>query len=264
MAVLLFVLAIIASFLVVRLGAVALELTGMEAKQARFQALSAFSGSGFTTRESELIVTHPARRKIVQLLIIGGNAGLVTMIATLASSIGQAATKIDQWEFFGGTLIVPGRVVPYIDVLAIILLLALLYRVSLWKPVAKRITKMLRAFIVKQGFVRETSFEEVLLGAEGFGISQIEIHTDNPLLDKQLMHSGLLQRDILVLLIEREGKTIVSPKGHNIARLGDRFTCFGPLDAIREMAVAEAERDKPLPEEEEDPFSVVSVESKEE
>jgi hypothetical protein len=252
MAILLFILAIIASFLVVRLGAVALALTGMEPKQARFQALSAFSGSGFTTKESELIVTHPARRKVVQLLIIGGNAGLVTMIATLAGSLGQAASDRASWELFGGAVTIPGKLIPYLYVMGVILFLIILYRLSQWGPAARLITRSLRAFLVRQGLVREVSFEEVLLSAEGFGISQIEIEADNPLLDKSLAESGLSPRDILVLMIERGEKTIVSPKGHNFARLGDRFTVFGPLETIRELAIPPDERDEPMPETEEE------------
>lgn len=52
-------LVIFLSFLIVRAGAVALMITGMEEKKARFQALSAFSGTGFTTREAESVVNHP-------------------------------------------------------------------------------------------------------------------------------------------------------------------------------------------------------------
>jgi len=40
-------------------------MTGMEKKKARFQALSAFAGTGFTTKEAESVVNYPARRKII-------------------------------------------------------------------------------------------------------------------------------------------------------------------------------------------------------
>jgi hypothetical protein len=53
------------SVLVIRTGAVALRLTGLPEEPARFQARSAFTGTGFTTSESEAIVNHPVRRRIV-------------------------------------------------------------------------------------------------------------------------------------------------------------------------------------------------------
>ena len=59
-------LAILVSFLFVRAASIALMMTGLEKHKARFQAISAFSGTGFTTKEAELIVNHPVRRKIAQ------------------------------------------------------------------------------------------------------------------------------------------------------------------------------------------------------
>lgn len=49
----------------IRVGAIVLELTGLSTDVAAFQAQSAFSGAGFTTSESESIVNHPVRRKII-------------------------------------------------------------------------------------------------------------------------------------------------------------------------------------------------------
>ena len=70
---LLFVLTL--SIVVVRIGAVALRLTGMPEEAARFQARSAFTGAGFTTSESEAIVNHPVRRRIVSTLMVVGSIG---------------------------------------------------------------------------------------------------------------------------------------------------------------------------------------------
>lgn len=74
------------SVFVVRIAAVALRLTGMPADVARFQARSAFSGAGFTTSESEAVVNHPIRRRLIGLLMLWGNIGLVTVIATFIVS----------------------------------------------------------------------------------------------------------------------------------------------------------------------------------
>ena len=93
----LFVVALIASFIVVRIGAIAFQLTGLEWSLAKFQALSCFSGTGFTTRESELIVGHPKRRKIASMLMVLGNAGLVMLIATFANSIRPRIAGASSW-----------------------------------------------------------------------------------------------------------------------------------------------------------------------
>ena len=64
---------IVVAMIAVRIGGIALELTGLERRVARFQALSAFTGTGFTTREAEEITSHEQRRRIISILILVGN-----------------------------------------------------------------------------------------------------------------------------------------------------------------------------------------------
>jgi Trk-type K+ transport system membrane component len=85
-------LVIILSLLVVWAGGIALAMTGMDEKIARFQALSAFTRTGFTTREAELITGHPRRRVIVTWLMILGNAGIITVIVTATSSLASTTS----------------------------------------------------------------------------------------------------------------------------------------------------------------------------
>lgn len=78
------VLVIIAlSILVTRVAAVALVHTGLARDAARFQARSAFTGVGYTTEEAERVARHPVRRRIAMTLMLLGNAGVVTVMASL-------------------------------------------------------------------------------------------------------------------------------------------------------------------------------------
>ncbi len=54
MSLFLFLIVIVVSFIAIKVGAVAFEITGLNSKQAIFQALSAFTGTGFTTKEAEI------------------------------------------------------------------------------------------------------------------------------------------------------------------------------------------------------------------
>lgn len=74
------------SFVVVRISAVAMRLTGLAENVARFQCVSALTGAGFTTSESELIVNYPIRRRIIVALMILGNLGLASTAATVIIS----------------------------------------------------------------------------------------------------------------------------------------------------------------------------------
>lgn len=71
------------SLFVVRIASVALRLTGLSDDVARFQSLSALTGTGFTTHEAEMIVNYPLRRRILASLMVFGNLGLVSVAATL-------------------------------------------------------------------------------------------------------------------------------------------------------------------------------------
>jgi Trk-type K+ transport system membrane component len=74
------------SILITRIATVALTHTGLSRESAKFQARSAFTGVGFTTSESEKVVSHPVRRRILLTLMLLGNAGIVTAVSSLIVS----------------------------------------------------------------------------------------------------------------------------------------------------------------------------------
>ncbi|HEX6596405.1 MAG TPA: TrkA C-terminal domain-containing protein [Acidimicrobiales bacterium] len=75
------------SLLITRIATIALTATGMPRSSARFQARSALSGVGFTTSESETVVAHPARRRIIMGLMLVGSVGLATTIAGVLAGV---------------------------------------------------------------------------------------------------------------------------------------------------------------------------------
>ena len=77
------ILILIFSIVITKFATAILVNTGLSQKAARFQARSSFTGCGFTTSEAEKITQHPIRRKIVMVLMLLGNAGIVTVIASL-------------------------------------------------------------------------------------------------------------------------------------------------------------------------------------
>ena len=80
---------LVISLLVTRIGAVALTLTGLSKDSARFQARSAYTGVGFTTSESEQVVNHPVRRRILGFLMLTGNIGIAVVIASMMATFAQ-------------------------------------------------------------------------------------------------------------------------------------------------------------------------------
>ena len=72
-AIITFSIIILLGLLINRIATAALMSTGMSKEMARFQARSAFSTVGFTTTESESVVNHPVRRRIIAFLRIQCN-----------------------------------------------------------------------------------------------------------------------------------------------------------------------------------------------
>ncbi len=84
------------SLLITRIATIALTATGMAQPSARFQARSALSGVGFTTSESEAVVRHPARRRIIMTLMLVGSLGLATSVAGILGGLVGAADAGDR------------------------------------------------------------------------------------------------------------------------------------------------------------------------
>lgn len=68
---------------IVRIAGLVLEHSGIPRHVARLQAVSALTGAGFTTSESELLLQTPERRQVLVALMITGSIGLGSLIATV-------------------------------------------------------------------------------------------------------------------------------------------------------------------------------------
>jgi hypothetical protein len=213
-------LVIFVSYLVVRAGAVALIITGMEEKKARFQSLSAFSGTGFTTREAESVVNHPQRRRIVSTLIILGNAGIVTVIVTSTSSL--VTSKAHHLPF-----------IPLILAVGIILI----YIVGKNKRFVRRWEDFVKNRFVKRETFDETDAEGLLHLGEGYGLVRVSFRPDSRWQGKPLSDFVSGVQSALLLGIERKGKWIPIPSPNETIAENDRLIIYGRLKTI-ESAVS--------------------------
>jgi Trk-type K+ transport system membrane component len=228
----LFITVIVVSFIVVRIGAIAFQLTGLDWSVAKFQALSCFTSTGFTTSESELIVKDRQRRRIASILIVLGHAGFVTMIATLANSL-RAQRVLEEKLTKSFLPAIPPMLVPWVNLGVIIIVLYFLYKFSTNSTVAKKVTNFLRAKIIKKELIHHISFEELMLATGGYGVARISVTAGSPVINKTLSEAALRSQDITVLAITREGKTSANPTATSEILLNDELLCFGKLENIR-------------------------------
>ncbi len=226
----LFITVLIVSFIIVRIGAIAFQLTGIEWSLAKFQALSCFTATGFTPKESELITSDLRRRRIATVLIIFGHAGFVTMVATFANSLRPQSTN---WSI----PLLPGYIPPWLQPLTslaiIMAAIFIIYKVFSNTTFARRLTNVLRNRIIKKEIIKAVSCEELAVATGGYGVSRIKVRQDNPILGKALSESELRKDDITVLAIVREERTIPNPVADTKILSGDELICFGKLGIIR-------------------------------
>lgn len=141
----------------VRVAAVALRLTGLGETAARFQALSAISGAGFTTKESESIVNYPVRRQIVSILIIIGNLGLVTVMATMVVSLVQTEGEI------GAVLVQVGWLLG---------VTALLWFLMLNKKADRIMCDLIARILISRTLLGKRTFSRIAQIGDGFSVAE--------------------------------------------------------------------------------------------
>lgn len=214
------VLVVVVSVFVVRIATVALKMTGMEEKKAHFQALSAFTGTGFTTKDSEIIFQDDIRRKIVAVLMILGNAGLVTAITALIFSFNK-----------GG-----GGIKPILlNSALLILMLLILYKIATHRRLTMILTKRIEARLEKRPLFEKRPVEEILRVAKDYGIAEVTMKGNCQNIGKTLKESSFRENDILVLAIQRKNNVIPAPKASDTIQLDDTLICYGKFDNLEKI-----------------------------
>jgi hypothetical protein len=209
-------LVIFLSFLIVRAAAVALMMTGMDQSRARFQALSAFSGTGFTTREAESMVSHPVRRRIATWLMILGNAGIVTVIVTATSSVVTSS---------GYSIL--------LTVLLLVVGVFVVVRIARNRGFTRRWERFIEDRFIRSRIIGADVVEDLTHLAEDYGLVRINITEDSPLVGGSLAQASLADRQSFVLGIERGHDWISLPGGEERVSEGDRLVVYGQLDELK-------------------------------
>ena len=211
---------VLVALLVVKLGASALQLTGMSKPVAQFQAASAFFGVGFTTKEAEQVVSHPVRRRIILHLIIAGNIGLTSALATLLVTFVQGGERGIGGSFgwLGITVVV---------ILAIGLFLNL-------RIVSGPIDRFLKFTLMKSGLRKVVDYDYLLNLQDGFCVFDGEIDDDHPWIGKELRHVRPADAGVIVLGIYRtDGRFVGAPKKDSIIQKGDVLMVYGRNEDVR-------------------------------
>ena len=216
-------LIILFSIIVNKIATAALVRTGLSRDVAAFQAQSAFSGVGFTTSESEYVVNHPVRRRIIRVLMLLGSAGTTSVVATLILTfIGQTA-----------------RGAAYrLVVLAVGLVLLYVFATS--KRIDRLVGRAIEWGLDRFTSIRVVDYESLLGVARGYVVSTLRVTPDSWLAGKTLREARLREEGIVVLGIYRRvnGKIVYigAPRPDTRILPGDELVVYGPEEAIADLA----------------------------
>ena len=209
------------SHVAIRVGASALTLTGIADESARFQAQSAFLGVGFTTRESEQVLDHPVRRRIVTLLMLLGNAGVVASVSSVVLVFLIGPDGRNRGE----------------RALALVVAVAALWLVAHTALVDRNLTRVVRWALRRWTQLDVRDYVRLLHLSGDFAVVELEVHPGAWLAGRTLAELDLRSEGALVLGIERDGahdgargdaRTYVGvPRGPTRILVGDVLLVYG-------------------------------------
>lgn len=213
-------LVILISLLITRIATIALTATGLSRESARFQARSALTGSGFTTSESEQVVRHPVRRRIVMMLMLLGSAGIAAVIGSLVLAFIEPDAAAPWWSRLG--------------VLTIGIVALWLLANSSW--VDRRVTRITMSALNRWTSVDTRDYAGLLHLAGGYVVIEFEVPSGHWLVDRSLDELKLRKEGVILLGIQRtDGDYIGVPKGDTMLHAGDILIVYSRAGTLAEL-----------------------------
>src|SRR6056297_2268133 len=215
---------LVLSLIITRVATIALTLTGMTRESARFQARSALSGAGFTTSESEKVVNHPIRRRVVMWLMLIGNGGLVLVAALLILILGGGGEQVGIWSYVG---------------LAVGLVGLWFLATSHW--VDRRMSQHIERLLQRYTDLDTRDYVGLLRLHGEYTISELAVAENDWLAGRRLDELGLSREGVLVLGISRaDGTFLGAPRGDSLLNAGNVLLLYGRDTAMKALDEREA------------------------
>ena len=188
---------------------------------ARFQARSAFTGTGITTAESEKIVTHPVRRRIVLLLMLFGNAGVAAVLTSLILAfVGEETGRILTTKI---VLLISGIVT--------------LWFIASSHWVDRQLSKLIERALSRYTNLEVRDYANLLHLAGEYKVSEMHVDAEDWLANRNLRELKLRDEGLLVLGIERiSGEFIGAPNGNTMLEAGDNVIIYGRDSTVAELS----------------------------
>ena len=220
LALLLFSFMILLYWVITELFTFFFRLTGLPDEKARFQVISLLTGTGFTTRESEIIMASRRRRRLARVTMLFGYVFNITVVSAFINVF--LSLKVSQ---LGGYI--AGVLIP----LAAAALIIIPLRIPAVRSRIDRALGKLAGSILHRGDGNTV----MIIDHIGSGaIAQVELRiVPDFIKDKELSESGLKEdKNILVMLVEHVDGKAEAPTGKTVFTEHDKLTVFGDYKNI--------------------------------
>ena len=217
----LFSLIILLYWVITELFTVLFHLTGLPDDKARFQVISLLTGCGFTTRESEMMLSNVHRRRLARITMLFGYVFNITIVSAFINVF--LSLKVGQVQNFFIGVLIP------LCVAALIMVFMRVPKIHAWGDNLLRST-------ADRIFDRKETFNAVMLvdyiGSES--IAQVTIrHIPDEYRGLTLAETKLrADTGISVMLVERNGGKPEAPQADTVFEPGDKLTVFGDYQTI--------------------------------
>ena len=218
-AVALLVVVALVSLLITRIATVVLTVTGMPRPAARFQA-RLVSGVGSTTSESEFVVSHPVRRRVVMALMLVGNVGLATAVAGMLGGFARADAGESATRLF---LLMAG--------------LAAVYALSRSAVVDRHLTRLIGRILTNYTQLDVTDVGRLLHLSGPYSVGEVAVEEGAWLSGGSFKELALRDEGIVVLGVARKGGSYLGvPEAATVAAPGDTLIVYGRDEAVAQLA----------------------------
>ncbi|MBR5343596.1 MAG: TrkA C-terminal domain-containing protein [Oscillospiraceae bacterium] len=216
----LFSLMILLYWVITELFTIIFRFTGLPDEKARFQVISLLTGCGFTTRESEMILTTRPRRRLARITMLFGYVFNITIVSAFVNVfLSLKAPQIGSY--------LPAVLIPLV-VVSIIFVFIRVPAVRAWGD--RQLEHLADRVVRGEG-------GNTVMALDNIGKGTIALVTLKNIPEEYfgipLSRLGLrAETGILVMLVEtKDGKT--EPAGADtVFQVGDKLTVYGDYPTI--------------------------------
>jgi hypothetical protein len=215
-----FLLVITLSLVIERVATVALTLTGLSRDAAQFQARSALTGTGFTTGEAEQVASHPARRRIIMLLMGIRNFEIITGVSTLVLTFigaGNSGEAVARGLWLSAGLVALG-----------------LAASNRW--VDRRLSRLI-TWVLRRWTKLDVRDYTTLLGlTAGYTVRELPVGKNSWMAHRRLDELNLPEEGVTILAIQRpKGEFVGAPRHDLVIQPRDRVILYGLAERLAEI-----------------------------